>query len=74
MLSRAVAQEEAPLDPLQSWELTQAKWAEIAHFEGRFRVVSPGPLQEKVDSMDTPLGQLVYHTLYLAPQTDKTEN
>jgi len=73
-LGQATAQEKAPLDPLQSWELTQAKWSEIAHFAGRFRVVSPGPFQEKVDSMDTPLGQLFYHTLYLAPQTEKTEN
>ena len=31
----AHSQEEDPLDPRKSWEITDAKWEEIRHFEGR---------------------------------------
>lgn len=68
------SQDDDALDPLKSWELTEAKWEENAHFAGQFRVIMPGQFQEKIDSIDTPLGQMVYHTLYLAPTSEKAEN
>ncbi|MEL6972163.1 MAG: hypothetical protein AAFO02_18510 [Bacteroidota bacterium] len=68
------AQEEEPLDPRKSWEITEAKWEEIRSYEGRFRVISPSSLWEKKDTLDTPVGELVYHTLYYAPNSDKAEN
>ena len=72
--SLLLSQKDDALDPLKSWELAEAKWEEKAHFEGKFRVWSPGDFQEKIDSIDTPLGKMVYHTLYLAPTSEKAEN
>lgn len=68
------AQEEEVLDPLKSWEQTAAKWAEQSHFEGRFAVTSPGVFQEKIDSIATPLGDLIYHTFFLQPPSETAEN
>lgn len=67
-------EDEAALDPLKSWELTQAKWTETNSFDGEFRVITPGDLQEKIDSIETAIGTLVYHTLYFAPTSEKAEN
>jgi hypothetical protein len=68
------AQEEEKVDPLKSWELTEAKWEDISHYKGRFSVTCPAPFQEKVDSVDTALGQMVYHTLFIQPPSDAAEN
>lgn len=74
LTSLLFSQDDDALDPLKSWELAEATWEEKAHFEGKFRVWSPGDFQEKVDSIDTPLGKMVYHMLYLAPTSEKAEN
>jgi len=68
------AQEEEVLDPLKSWEQTNASWEDISHFEGKFAVTTPGAFYEKVDSIDTPLGQMIYHTFFLQPPSDLAEN
>jgi hypothetical protein len=73
-LSALSAQEEEVLDPLKSWEQTEAKWEELSHFEGKFAVTTPGEMLEKVDSIDTPLGDLVYHTFFLQPPSELAEN
>ena len=70
----AFSQEEDTLDPRKSWEITEAKWEEVADYEGRFRVLTPAQFQSKKDTIDTPLGELVYHTLFVAPTSDKAEN
>ncbi len=67
------SQEEA-LDPVKSWESTDAKWSEITDYEGRFRVTSPEAFTLKTDTVNTAIGALVYHTFYLAPQKDNAEN
>ncbi len=67
-------EEEEKLDPRKSWELTEAKWEEVRDYEGRFRVNSPAPFREKRDTIETPLGELVYHTLFVAPDSEKAEN
>ena len=68
------SQEEEPLDPRKSWEITEAKWEETRSYPGRFRVISPASLWEKNDTLNTAVGELVYHTLYYAPNSDKAEN
>ena len=68
------SQEEEPLDPRTSWEITDAKWEEIRSYEGRFRVISPAELWEKKDTLETAVGDMVYNTLYYAPNSDKAEN
>lgn len=61
-------------DPLESWEQQGTDWQELANLAGRFKVLSPGSLQEKIDSIDTPLGQMVYHTFYCQPPEESREN
>ncbi|MEM9261590.1 MAG: hypothetical protein AAGA62_18260, partial [Bacteroidota bacterium] len=65
--------EEEP-DPFISWEKKAADWERYAHLDGRFEVYTPGTFQEKVDSVDTPLGILVYHTFFFRPPSDEAEN
>jgi len=72
--SPAQAQEKESIDPRKSWELNGAKWEEIRHYKGRFRVISPAALVEKSDTLDTPLGELIYHTLFVAPDSEEAEN
>ena len=52
----------------------QANWQEHSSTEGRFRVLLPGVFTEKTDSIDTEVGQLVYHTLYLQNEDAAAEN
>ncbi len=66
--------QEETLDPFRSWESTTANWKEVKDFDGRFKVISPEPFTEKIDTVKTAIGQLVYHTYGLAPQRDDTEN
>ncbi len=44
-------------------------WKELKSFEGNFRIVTPGPMEEKVDSVHTDIGKLAYHTFFF--QDDK---
>ena len=67
-------EEEETLDPRKSWELTEAKWEEVRDYQGRFRVIAPAPFREKRDTITTPLGELVYHTFFIAPESEKAEN
>ncbi|MCP3933126.1 MAG: hypothetical protein GY705_28995 [Bacteroidetes bacterium] len=48
------------------------QWQEYKSFEGRFRVLTPGEFQENRDTVETPVGQLIYHTYFL--QTDEKES
>lgn len=68
------SQEEETLDPVKSWESTDASWPEITDYEGRFRVITPEAFTLKTDTVETAIGELVYHTYYLAPQKDNAEN
>ncbi len=50
-------------------------WEEFQSYEGRFRVLAPGPMEHKVDSVETPIGKLAYHTFfYQSPEADSAEN
>lgn len=66
--------QEQELDPMQSWELSAAKWREVNDIDGRFRVQSPAEFLKKIDTVKTAIGPLVYHTYYLTPQQDNAEN
>ncbi len=46
-------------------------WQEVRSFDGRFRVLSPGPLTEKTDTMTTPVGELTYHTFFYQPEEEQ---
>lgn len=50
------------------------KWEELKSYDGRFRLMAPAPMQHKVDSLETSLGTMAYHTFfYHTPkETEKT--
>jgi hypothetical protein len=50
------------------------KWEELKSYEGRFRLVAPAPMQLKVDSIETSLGTMAYHTFFYHPpkEAEKT--
>ena len=39
-------------------------WQEFVSKEGAFRIMSPGILTEKNDTVPTPVGDLIYHTFF----------
>ncbi len=50
-------------------------WKEYISYEGRFRLLTPGPLSARVDSIKTPIGQVGYHTfLYQPPEEERPQN
>lgn len=51
--------------PLEKrWE-KQANWVELRELDGRFRLETPATMQRNVDTLDTGLGQQVFHTFFL---------
>jgi hypothetical protein len=47
---------------------------EFTSLEGRFRIVVPGELTEKVDSVETKVGKIAYHTFFLQTQEKDADN
>lgn len=60
--------------PGQVWERSQY-WEEIRELDGRFKVLVPSEWSQKViDSIETEVGQLAYHTFFLQTPTDTADN
>ena len=49
-------------------------WMEIQSNEGRFRIVAPGKMTSKVDSIDTEIGKMAYHTLFYQSEEEGADN
>lgn len=49
-------------------------WQEFTSPEGRFKILTPGSLTEKTDSVTTAVGQLAYHTFFYQPKDKEEEN
>lgn len=49
-------------------------WEETISYEGRFRILSPGKMDNKADTIKTPLGDLVYHTFFFHTNDQQEEN
>jgi len=49
----------------------QSKWQEIQSYDGRFRILSPGAMIEKIDSIETPVGTLAQHSFVYQPDNPK---
>ncbi len=48
---------------VQEWvDIPILEWEEYYDYEGSFRVRTPGPFVQRVDTVKTPLGKLAYHT------------
>ncbi len=50
------------------------KWEEMISYDGRFRIMSPGKMENKQDTVKTPIGNLVYHTYYFQTNDKSEEN
>ncbi len=57
-----------------SWELETARWEKASSYEGRYSIDTPGLLSEKVDTIDTAVGTLIYHTAFFQPTDAYAEN
>lgn len=60
-------------DAAPAWE-QQQRWTLTDHAAGRFRIMSPGPLQEKIDSVPTIMGMIAYHTFFFQPPHELADN
>ena len=47
-------------------------WQEIKSYEGKFRVLCISDMVQKVDSIDTEVGKLAYHTYFHQPTDPKS--
>jgi hypothetical protein len=62
------------VDLKKSWE-QQQRWSELNDLDGRFRLLTPAEMTHKVDTVETAVGEQVYHTFFFqAPDKDKAEN
>lgn len=49
-------------------------WQNFTSIHGQFKVRIPGKFKEKVDTFETKIGQLVYHTFFYQDQSEGAEN
>lgn len=54
--------------------IAQSDWQQLTNFDGRFKINAPAELIEKVDTIETAVGDLVYHTFYHQADIKKAEN
>ena len=52
---------------------TKPKWEEFRSYEGRFRVLSPGDMRSKTDTIETAIGKLAYHSFFFEDAEQSTE-
>ena len=65
---------EAVEPPTKSWE-DDHRWEQVDDLEGRFRIETPGPLEHKVDTLETAVGEQVFHTYFFkVPELERAEN
>ncbi|PPK86100.1 hypothetical protein CLV84_3017 [Neolewinella xylanilytica] len=61
-------------EPVQSYE-NERRWEQIDDLEGRFRILTPGPLEHKEDTLVTAVGEQVFHTYFFkVPDLERAEN
>lgn len=50
------------------------KWRDFKSYDGRFGVLVPGEFVEKVDSIETAIGTLAYHTFFHQTKESNADN
>ncbi|WP_116124755.1 hypothetical protein [Lewinella sp. IMCC34183] len=61
-------------EPVRSYEADHG-WTEVDDLEGRFRILTPGPLEHKEDTLATAMGEQVFHTFFFkVPDVQRAEN
>ncbi|WP_238751859.1 hypothetical protein [Neolewinella maritima] len=65
---------EAVAAPDKSWEESR-RWLQVDELAGRFRIETPGPLEHKIDTLDTAVGEQIFHTYFFkVPDLERAEN
>lgn len=49
-------------------------WQEYTSLEGRFRILTPGEITQKVDTVSTEVGTIAYHTFYYQSPAKDADN
>ncbi|HMQ46901.1 MAG TPA: hypothetical protein PKA00_05370 [Saprospiraceae bacterium] len=49
-------------------------WRAFSDEAGRFQVYAPDRMEEKLDTIETAVGQLVYHTFFYQPTDQQADN
>lgn len=52
----------------------QQDWQEFLSYDGKFKIKTPGKLQENVDTIETAIGKLAYHIFYYENEAQSAEN
>ncbi|MEM7574490.1 MAG: hypothetical protein AAF433_16420 [Bacteroidota bacterium] len=68
-----IGQGEEVVVPGQSWERGQY-WEEVRELDGRFSVSIPATWDEQIDTIETEVGFLAYHTFFLQSPSDQADN
>lgn len=50
------------------------KWRDFNSYDGRFRILIPGDITEKVDSIETAIGVMEYHTFFYQSKESNADN
>lgn len=56
------------------FSFTQTDWKRFTSYEGKFSVLSPAELQEKVNNIETEVGTMAYHSFFYQPIEKEPEN
>ena len=52
----------------------QLPWTEFKDYEGKFVVLVPGEMSKKENPVETPLGEMVYHSYFYQPTEKDPDN
>jgi len=56
------------------FSFTQSDWTRYVSYEGKFSILTPGELQEKVNIIPTEVDSLAYHSFFYQPINKEPEN
>lgn len=68
-----IGQGEETVVPGQSWERSQY-WEEVRELDGRFSLSIPASWEEQIDTIETEVGLLAYHTFFLQSPSNQADN
>jgi hypothetical protein len=57
-----------------SMAFTSQTWREFKSYEGKFRVMTPGTMTEKVSKISTPTGEIAYHQFIYKSEDKNPDN
>jgi len=52
----------------------ESSWEEFKSYEGKFRILTPGPFRVKTDTIETQVGPVAHHTFFYQAPEKQAEN